>query len=289
MQEQYRGAGYACGVMATELATSAGAAAAVSRLLEEHGGRIHALGLRLCGDEADAQDLVQETFLNAFRSWEGFAGRARPSTWLYTIAAHACQRMHRKRAGEPDHVGSVEEMLPSRDRGVPDTSALTAGNGGGPEAEQLRREARERVQQGLAALPPHFRIPLVLKDIAELSLEEISRALGVKQATVKTRVHRARLALRQVLAEGLPERPAAEPSHERRVCLDLLRAKQGAMDRGETLPVAGGELCERCRSLFSTLDLTRDTCVALGRGELPPAVRRLVEADLAREAAARAG
>jgi hypothetical protein len=61
------------------------------------------------------------------------------------------------------------------------------------------------------------------------------------------------------------------------------------MDRGETLPVRESELCERCRSLFDTLELTRDTCLALGRGELPEPVRRLVEADLARERAAQPG
>ena len=79
---------------------------------------------------------------------------------------------------------------------------------------------------------------------------------------MKTRIHRARLALRKELAEGLPERPAGHPTHERRVCLDLLRAKQEAMDRGEELPLAASELCDRCNALFSTLDLTRDTCVA---------------------------
>jgi RNA polymerase sigma-70 factor (ECF subfamily) len=263
-------------------------AAAVSLLLEEHGGKIYALGLRLCGGEADAQDLVQETFLSAFRHWQGFEGRAKASTWLYTIAARACQRLHRKRAGEPAHLASVEELLPSRQRGVPDTALLADGEDD-PETAQLRRETRERVQRALAAIPPHFRIPLVLKDIAELPLAEIASALGIKEATVKTRVHRARLALRQVLAEGLPERAAAAPSHERRVCLDLLRAKQEAMDRGETLPVRESELCERCRSLFDTLELTRDTCLALGRGELPEPVRRLVEADLARERAAQPG
>lgn len=259
---------------------------AIPLLLNAHGGKIYALGLRLCGNEADAQDLVQETFLNAFRHWEGFEGRAKTSTWLYTIAARACQRMHRKRAGEPDHMASLEELLPSPERGVPDLSALTGEGEGDPLRDQLRREARERVERALVEIPPHFRLPLVLKDIAELSLPEIARALDVKEATVKTRIHRARLALRKVLAEGLPENEAAHPSHDRRVCLDLLRAKQEAMDRGEDLPVADAELCDRCRSLFATLDITHDTCLALGRGELPDPVRQIIVADVRREATA---
>jgi RNA polymerase sigma-70 factor (ECF subfamily) len=259
---------------------------AIPLLLEEHGGRIYSLGLRLCGDASDAQDLVQETFLNAFRHWQGFEGRAQPSTWLYTIAARACQRMHRKRAGEPEHMDSLDDLLPSRQRGVPDTAAFGADTEDDPETEHLRREARQRVEQALAEVPAHFRLPLVLKELAELSLAEIAAVLGLKEATVKTRIHRARLALRKALADGLPERPAAAPSHERRVCLDLLRAKQEAMDRGEHLPVANAELCDRCRSLFETLDLARDACVSLGEGELPPPVRQVVMADLQREASA---
>jgi len=269
--------------MTTDVAMPDSPTEAIPHLLAEHGGKIYSLGLRLCGDDADAEDLVQETFLNAYRHWQGFEGRSRPSTWLYTIAARACQRMQRKRAGEPSRIASVDELLPAPDRGVPDTASLTAAEPRNPEAEQLRRETRERVQQALAGLPAHFRIPLVLKDIAELSMADIAAALGIKEATVKTRIHRARLALRKALAEGLPTRAAAHPTHERRVCLDLLRAKQEAMDRGEVLPLAAGELCERCSSLFATLELTRDFCLALGRGELPDRVRRLVEADLARE------
>lgn len=263
--------------------TDAPAAEAIPELLDEHGGKIYALGLRLCADSADAQDLVQETFLNAFRHWRGFEGRSQASTWLYTIASRACQRMQRKRAGEPEHMASLDDLLPAPERGVPDTAALTHGAPDDPLTGQLRREARERVERALAAIPPDFRLPLVLKEIAELPIRDIADSLGIKPATVKTRIHRGRLALRRALAEGLPERPADRPTHERRICLDLLRAKQEAMDRGKELPVAGAELCDRCRVLFDTLDLTRDTCAALGRGELPVEVRRLVLADLARE------
>jgi RNA polymerase sigma-70 factor (ECF subfamily) len=266
--------------------SAAPATEAIPLLLEEHGGRIYSLGLRLCGDSADAQDLVQETFLNAYRHWQGFEGRSQASTWLYTIAARACQRMHRKRAGEPEHMDSLDDLLPSRERGVPDVTALGSGEEDDPETAHLRAETRRQVERALAEVPAHYRLPLVLKELAELSLAEIAAVLGVKEATVKTRIHRARLALRKALAEALPERPAAAPTHERRVCLDLLRAKQEAMDRGEKLPVANAELCERCRSLFETLDLAHDACVALGEGELPPPVRRVVIADLAREASA---
>lgn len=252
---------------------------AIPRLLDEHGGRIYGLGLRLCGGEAGAEDLVQEVFLNAFRKWHRFEGRSAPSTWLYTIAVRACRRMHRKRAGEPARVESLTELLPSGETSVPD---LTHGDGG-PHAEQLRREAREAVAEALGALPVSFRLPVVLKDIAELTTPEIARILGIKPATVKTRVHRGRLRLRQALAERLPSRQAPPPDHERRVCLDLLHAKQEALDRGVEFPVAQAELCSRCRALFETLDLAHETCLDLGHGELPPKLRRVLLAELAAE------
>ena len=74
---------------------------AIPLLVDAHGGRLYGLGLKLCGNPADAEDLVQEVFLQAFRKWHQFEGRSDPSSWLYTIGARACQRMHRRRSGEP--------------------------------------------------------------------------------------------------------------------------------------------------------------------------------------------
>ena len=115
---------------------------------------------------------------------------------------------------------------------------------------------------------------LMLKDIAELSVQEIADVLGLKPATVKTRVHRARLMLRRELARSLPRKSAPPPNHAKQMCLDLLKAKQDALDRGVDFPVPPDQMCERCQALFATLDLGRDTCQRLGRGELPHALRR---------------
>lgn len=250
---------------------------AIPALLDRHGGQIYGLGVRLCGGEAAAEDLVQETFLNAFRKWDRFQGRSEPSTWLYTIAVRACRRMNRRRAGEPARMASIEELLPAAEGGVPD---LPDDGDEGPLADQLRREAREAVERALPGVPLQFRIPVVLKDLAEFSVPEVARVLGIKEATAKTRIHRGRLALRRALAAALPKRAAAPPDHERRVCLDLLHAKQEALDRGVDFPLAGSELCSRCESLFATLELTRDVCFDLGRGALPPKVRAMLLAEI---------
>lgn len=253
------------------------ASQAVSQWMEEHGGKIYGLGLRLCGSPEEAEDLVQETFLEAFRHWDQFEGRSSPSSWLFTIASRLCRRRHRKRSGEPARMEPLEKLLPSGERDVPDVP----DTGEGPLDESLRREAREAVEAALPRLPLSFRLPLVLKDIADLSVPEIAQALGLREATVKTRIHRARLALRRELVKQLPRRPAPPADHDRRVCLDLLQVKQEALDRGAPLPLAPSELCARCRSLFSTLDLTQEACHAIGRDELPPAIRDLLRRRLA--------
>ncbi len=86
---------------------------AVGRLFEEHGARLYRLGVRFCGNADEAHDLVQDVFLQAFRSWKQFDGRSSPSTWLYTIAARRCQRRHRRRAGEPASMTSLSSLAPS--------------------------------------------------------------------------------------------------------------------------------------------------------------------------------
>ncbi len=261
---------------AGELSDFAGQSAEVAlpRLLEAQGGRLYSLALKFCGTPEDAEDLVQEVFLLAFRKWSQFRGASRPTTWLYTIAARACQRRRRRRAGEPAFLDSLSDQLPFGDGPVADLPAPDAG----PLDAQLRREARESVERALGQLPRHYRMALVLKDLVELPVADVARVLSLKEATVKTRVHRARLQLRRALAGVLPPKDAPPALYSQRVCLDLLAAKQEALDRGVAFPVGGSEVCERCAALFATLDLGRDVCLEIGRGELPPVLRsRLLE------------
>jgi RNA polymerase sigma-70 factor (ECF subfamily) len=247
------------------------AAQAIPALVEMYGDKLYRLGLHQCGSADEAHDLVQDIFTTAWRKWNQFEGRSEPSSWLYTIAVRICRRRHRLRAGEPRRLVPLEELLPDHGRPmavVPEPSD--------PLADAIRREARETVDRGIARLPVHYRLPLLLKEIAELPIEEVSRILGLKEATVKTRLHRARLLLRKELEEVLPKSDLPAPDHARTICLDLLRAKQEALDHGVPFPVPDAELCSRCRALFDTLDLTQ-ACVQIRRGEgLPDGVRQLI-------------
>jgi RNA polymerase sigma-70 factor, ECF subfamily len=235
--------------------------------------RLFRVAMRMCGKPEDAEDLVQETLLQGFRKWDQFEGRANPSTWLYTIAARLCQRRHRRRSGEPARLESISHLLPSESDPV---LGLHDAHDS-PMDEHLRREAERVVGAALARIPPQFRLALVLSDIAELSTPEIARVLGLKEATVKTRIHRGRLAIRRALIDGLPTHQAPPASHDRQICLDLLQAKQEALDRHVEFPFSRQELCSRCQSLFATLDLGREACVGLGTSQMPASVRALLE------------
>jgi RNA polymerase sigma-70 factor, ECF subfamily len=243
-----------------------------SAVAETTAPRLYRIAVRMCGNPADAEDLVQDTLLQAFRKWKQFERRSQASTWLYTIAARLCQRRHRLRSGEPARVASLSDLLPSES----DPVVALPSSSDGPLDAHVRNEAERVVAAALTRLPEHFRLPLVLADIAELTTPEIARILGLKEATVKTRIHRARLLIRRVLLEHLPARPAPPPDHDRQVCLDLLQAKQDALDRHVPFPFSSDELCVRCRSLFATLDLGRDVCGHLGQGEVPDAIRTLI-------------
>jgi len=251
---------------------------AIPRLVELHGGRLFALGRRFCGDDEQARDMVQETFLSAWRHWESFEGRADPATWLYSIAARACQRMHRPRAGEP------AELAPLDAEGAFGAARIgvVPADESGPVATLLRQEAKERLEAAIAALPVDFRMPLVLREIAGLSVEDVAGVLGLEPVTVRTRLHRARLRLREALESVLPKKDVAAPLYERQVCLDLLRAKQEALDRGLEFQFPGGVVCERCATVFASLDWAQDLCRELGHGELPPALRAWLEGELLR-------
>jgi hypothetical protein len=131
------------------------------------------------------------------------------------------------------------------------------------------------VQQAILTLPEHFRVPLVLKEMLEMSVDDVAAALGLKPETVKTRVHRARLLLRKAIlnSPGLRKHAAPQPTYDKQVCLDLLKAKLDAMDAGRGTPLGHDIVCQRCRAVFAELDLMQDSCSRLAEGTLPPDLR----------------
>jgi RNA polymerase sigma-70 factor (ECF subfamily) len=256
----------------TGIAAAEPAETAIPRLFGAYGDRIYGLGLKMCGTREDAEDLVQETFLRAFRGWSNFKGLSAPSTWLFTIAARACKRHHRRKAGAPARLESFHELLPSDDEGFLDVPAPDEG----PLDVLLRQEASGAIERALATLPLPFRLALTLKDFGEFSLAEVSKILGIKEATVKTRVYRARLHLAKRLKERMPKEKSGPPDFELRVCFAMFWAKMDALDHGRPYELPHDHMCARCQSMFSSLDISLDICRDLTKGEIPPKLRQAI-------------
>jgi RNA polymerase sigma-70 factor (ECF subfamily) len=251
--------------------------AAIGLLIERYGDRLHALARRFCRQREEAEDLVQETFLQAFRHWETFRGESDPGTWLFTIASRLCARFHRKRSGEPGQLQSLE-ALAEQTFGQPQL-ADTRGEAAGAAME--RAEERQKLEAAIEDLPDEFRLPLVLKETFGLPLEVIAEALGLELGTVKSRLYRARVRLAAALSESRPKRPVPPANFDRRVCLDLLEAKQAALDHGRSFEFPPGRFCERCAVVFSQLDFASDACATLWNDPLTAEARQRLLAALA--------
>lgn len=242
----------------------------LDRLVRDYAPKVYALALRMCGNPAEAEEAVQDAFLNAVRSWPRFRGDSKPSTWLYTIAVRSCRR--RRRNSPRRAMPALSTLMPFTDTSVADLPR------GAPSPAQLMEdhETESELQRAILRLPEPFRLAVVLKDILELPTPDVAQVLGVKDDTVKTRVHRARLMLRKAIIKGVPQRDAPRPTYEKQVCVDLLRAKLDAMDHGRGFPLPQEVICDRCRAVFAELDLTQNACGALAGGVVPaPLLERL--------------
>ena len=172
---------------------------AFDKLYREHVDLVYRYAHRLCGEPESAKDLVQETFLNAYRGLKDFRGDSRISTWLYTIASRACLRMRRKRKGAPDRELSLEEFVPTSEG---EFRLQIAVDGLTPEQALENKELREALEQAINKLPKKYRVALVLRDMEGLSAGETGAIMGLTERAVKSRLHRARLFVRRELSAG---------------------------------------------------------------------------------------
>jgi RNA polymerase sigma-70 factor (ECF subfamily) len=166
-------------------------------LIRQHGGRLLSVARRILGNDEDAREAVQEAFVAAFRARQQFHGDARISTWLHRIAVNAALMRLRSKKRRPED--SIDDLLPSF-------------QADGHHAEQFRswdepadvalsrRETASFVREAIDRLPESYRVVLLLRDIDGLSTEEAAKMLDITTNAVKIRLHRARMALRTLLA-----------------------------------------------------------------------------------------
>jgi RNA polymerase sigma-70 factor, ECF subfamily len=178
-------------------ALKAGDREAFAQMVDQTSGHVYHVALQILGNEQDAEDVLQETYLKALRSLPTFEGRSSLMTWLYRIAVNEALMAVRRRkpqalsVEEPD--ADSEGESDSQEMEIVDFCCL-------PEGELLSAEARRALDQAVQHLPANLRVVFVMRDMEGLSIQDTAETLGLSENNVKTRLLRARLRLRQELS-----------------------------------------------------------------------------------------
>jgi RNA polymerase sigma-70 factor (ECF subfamily) len=255
-------------------AVRAGDRAALERLLERHQGAVYRFGAKMCREEEDAKDVLQETLLAAARHLPEFRGASSVSTWLYTIARSFCIKKRRTSKFAPAHVESLEAQR--------DAAAEVADAARGPEEDAAGRQLQSVLDDAIASLDPMYREVLVLRDVEGLSAAEVGEVMGLSVEAVKSRLHRARVAVRERVAPHLaiPAPTAPGPG-----CQDVVDAFSRRLE-GEIDAAACADLekhlesCVACRGRCESLRTTLGMCRRAGEAPVPAPVVAEVRAAI---------
>ena len=167
---------------------------AFAQMVDDHSDKIYRLALKMLGDEQDAEDVLQETFIKALKNIQNFEGRSKISTWLYRIAVNEALMLLRKRKGvivdiDQEYETDEGELMP---RQITDWCCL-------PEKELMSGETRHAIDQAIQTLSDANRAAFLLRDVEGLSTQEAAEVLNISESALKVRLMRARMALRESL------------------------------------------------------------------------------------------
>jgi RNA polymerase sigma-70 factor (ECF subfamily) len=253
-----------------------GDAAALEALLVRYQPHIYRFGLRMCGNVEDAGDVAQESLLSMARSVRNFRGDSSVSSWLYTIARRFCIKRRRR-----------SKFAPAREESL-DTPGTTAAQrladpGPSPEQTASNRELATALTHAIDALDPAQREVLVLRDIEGLSAPEVAKILGISVDAVKSRLHRARIAIREELAPSLGRAGIAAPRGA--LCPDVLtlfsQHLEGDIDRSVCATMeAHLAQCNHCRAACESLKRTLAICRQLPTPDVPASMATSVRAAI---------
>lgn len=187
----------------------AGDRAEFACLVDAFSGPIYRLGIRMLGNAQDAEDILQNTFLNALTHLSEFEGRSSLATWLYRIAANEALMLIRRKKPEVN----IEDTQ-ADDSDAELTPNYFVDWSGLPENELLSDEGKKALDEAIQTLPEKLRIIFIMRDIEGLSINETADALGLTETNVKTRLLRARLHLREQLSVYYGERLIREEKND---------------------------------------------------------------------------
>jgi RNA polymerase sigma-70 factor (ECF subfamily) len=251
---------------------------ALNDLLERHQARVFRFGMKMCGREEDAQDVLQETLLAAARNVDGFRGASSVSTWLYTIARSFCIKSRRTSKFAPRQLESLES-----EEG---TAIDVADPARGPEEHVAGRQVQDALGAAIGDLEPMYREVLVLRDVEGLSASEVAEVTGISVEAVKSRLHRARVAVRDRVAPilGIVDATSAAESPS---CPDVLQLFSQRLE-GEISGSVCQELedhlsqCPRCSARCDSLRTSLNLCKQAGDEVVPTRVEYSVRTALRR-------
>jgi RNA polymerase sigma-70 factor, ECF subfamily len=239
--------------------------AAVEQLLTELAPRVYRFGLRLCGNPHDADDVLQDTLVNVTQHLGEFEGRSSLSSWVFALARSACAR---RRRGLKNAAPCAEDAAPELSHAGPTPEAQAAGN-----------ELLAAFSRALDALPPESREALLLRDVEGLSAADAADALGVSVDALKSRLHRARAALREALRPLLEPDSAPAPAG----CPDIMalwsRRLEGELSQNDCARMeAHLRGCASCGAACDALKRALVVCQNVATTEVPPEVQARVKA-----------
>jgi RNA polymerase sigma-70 factor (ECF subfamily) len=277
---------------------------ALRQLLTALSGPAFRFGRGFCRDRQDAEDVMQEVLAALARGVSTFRGDASLTSWAYVVARRVCMRHRRLRSGQPARVASLDAGPAGRG-----AAGTLVDHGADPLDRLERHELGALLERAIIALPAPQRDVLLLRDVEGMSASAVGKALRLGERAVKSRLHRARMALRRTLAPQLmpPRRTAESPGNpvatrlapRRRAASPAARCPDTALMisrylEGEITPARCDELaahvegCPECRSACDTLRLALGACRTWGRAPLPADLRARVR-DAIRRAADEAG
>ena len=185
---------------------TAGDGTAFDAFVEHFRNKIFHYSWLMCGQREDAEEVAQEALLKIFENLDQLREPERVRPWVFRIAKNACLMKRRKSIFAPERELSLDELMPARSHHESGFKIEIADWSGLPDRQLVQSEMKELLRQAIAELPETYRSVVLLRDLEELSTAETAQILDLSEDTVKTRLHRARLALRRTLDEHLRAR-----------------------------------------------------------------------------------